>query len=315
MEYRRLGRSGLKVSAVGLGTWLNFGGRVDDGGAAALVRKARLLGINHFDTADVYEDGAAEEALGRAIAGLRRSDFVLSSKCFYPVGPGPNDRGLSRKHVDESVHASLRRLGTDYLDLHLCHRYDEETPVGETVRAYDDLIRQGKLLYWGVSMWSAPRIEEAVTVAREMHAVPPVCNQAALNLLRREAEGEIAGTCARLGLGLVAHSPLAQGVLTGKYRAGAPPEGSRAADPARGEHVRPWLAPERLARVERLRDVASGLGLTCAQAALAWLLAKREVSCVLVGARLVSQLEEDAAAVGARLPPESIAALDAAFPA
>lgn len=315
MEYRRLGRTGLRVSSVGLGTWLTFGGRVDDRAASALVRRAVELGVNLFDTADVYENGRAEEALGRALEGIPRKDIVLATKCFFPMGPGPNDRGLSRKHIDESCYASLRRLRTDYLDLFQCHRFDPDTPLEETVRAMDDLVREGKILYWGVSLWSADQIEEAVAMARDLGAYAPVSDQPPYSLLERTIEAEVLPACARHGLGVLAFSPLAQGALTGKYGAGAPPDGSRAADRQRNQFIQKHLEAPKLERIARFKALADKAGISPARLALAWILRRPELSSVLVGATKVSQLEENVSASGLALDPHLGEALDVLFPA
>lgn len=313
MEYRRLGSSGCKVSVLGLGTWLTFGQRLDDRSASAIVKRALDLGINFIDTADVYEGGRAEEQLGRILPAVPRKDYVLATKCFFPTGDGPNDRGLSRKHVDESLHASLRRLGVDYVDLLQCHRYDPETPVYETVRAFDDLIRQGKVVYWGVSVWSAEQIREAVDVARDLGAPPPVTNQPPYNLLDRSIEAEVVPACREHGLGILPFSPLAQGVLTGKYLEDATPHGSRRADPRRNQFMGRYLEPESVARVERLAALAKEAGLTPAQLSLAWLLRRPGVSSVIVGVTKVSQLEDDAGAVGAEVDGAVFERLDEIF--
>jgi voltage-dependent potassium channel beta subunit len=315
VEYRRLGRAGVKVSAIGLGTWLTFGGRLDDRAATAIVRRALDLGVVLFDTADVYEGGRAEEALARALDGVPRSSYVLATKCYFPTGPGPNDRGLSRKHVDESCHASLRRLRTTYLDLFQCHRFDPETPIEETVRAMDDLIRQGKVLYWGVSCWSAAQIDEAMAVARRLGASAPVSEQPPYNLLQRGVEAEVVPACGKHGLGVLAFSPLAQGVLAGKYAPGTSPEGARGTDPIRNRWMQPYLEPEKLARVEGLRRLASEAGVPPARLALAWVLARPQVASALVGATSVAQLEENVKAVSVRPDPDLLARLDAIFPA
>ncbi|MDX1649386.1 MAG: aldo/keto reductase, partial [Myxococcota bacterium] len=230
MEYRRLGRSGLRVSEIALGSWLTFGSSVDPDASAKLIHKAWDLGVNLFDTADVYAGGAAEEALGRAIRDLPRHRLVIATKCYFPVSEDPNDRGLSRKHVVESVERSLRRLGTDYVDLHQCHRPDPTTPMEETVRAYEDLIRQGKVLYWGVSEWRAAQIVDACRTADAWRAYRPVSNQPQYNLMRRQMEREVLPVSKREGLGQIVFSPLGQGVLTGKYSGGEVPSGTRAAD-------------------------------------------------------------------------------------
>jgi voltage-dependent potassium channel beta subunit len=314
VEYRRLGHSGLKVSAVGLGTWLNFGNHLGDREAKGLVRRALEGGVNLIDTADVYADGKAEEQLGKALEGVRRESYVLATKAFFPMGPGPNDKGLSRKHLFESAHASLRRLRTDYVDLFQCHRHDPETPVEETVRAFDDLIRQGKVHYWGVSLWTAMQIEEACAAAKEIGAAPPVSNQPPYSLMNREIEAEVVPACKRHGLGILPFSPLAQGVLTGKYLEGTRPEGSRAADPRRNQFMQKYLSEQQLRRVGKMRELARAAGMPMACLALAWVLENPLVSSVLVGVTTEAQLDENLAAAGTRLDPGLKAELDGLFP-
>ncbi|HEX2372456.1 MAG TPA: aldo/keto reductase family protein, partial [Actinomycetota bacterium] len=263
MEYRRLGASGVRVSEIGLGSWLTYGNGVEADQARACVARAHQLGVNFFDTADVYGRGAAEEVMGQALAGFPRSSYVLATKVYFPVGDGPNDRGLSRKHVMEQCHASLRRLRTDYLDLYQCHRYDDETPLEETLRALDDLVRQGKVHYVGVSEWTAGQIADALALADELGLDRLVANQPEYSILRRRIEAEVLPLSAREGVGQVVWSPLAQGVLTGKYRKGqAPPPDSRAASRRMGAFVGRFLTDEVLDAVERLRVVADEAGLT-----------------------------------------------------
>lgn len=314
MHYRRLGASGCKVSAIGLGSWMTFGS-MGERTARSIVRKAFDLGINFFDTADVYDQGKAEAQLGGILQDFPRKDYVLASKVYFPTGDGPNDRGLSRKHVFETVHASLRRLKTDYIDLLQCHRYDEETPVAETVRAFDDLIRQGKVLYWGVSLWSAQQLDEAVETARWLHATPPVSNQPAYSLLNRDIEAKVLPTCRRLGMGILPYSPLAQGVLTGKYNDGARPHDSRAADHKRNRFMQKYLDEGSLDRVRQMTALAGEAGMSPAQLALAWILRRDEISSVLVGSTRASQLEENAAAADLEPEPEILERLDELFPA
>ncbi len=230
MEIRRVGSSGLEVSEIALGSWLTFGSAVEVADSAKVIEAAHELGITFFDTADIYATGAAEEVLGRTLRGISRHHLVIATKCFFPMSDRPNDHGLSRKHIFESVEASLGRLQTDYLDIHQCHRPDPDTPVAETVRAYDDLIRQGKILYWGVSEWDADRIAQACAMADRMNAPRPISNQPNYSIMRRGIEARILPESKRLGLGQIVFSPLAQGVLTGKYCGGAMPEGSRATD-------------------------------------------------------------------------------------
>jgi len=314
MEYRQLGASGLRVSEVSLGSWLTLGSSVDQDATRELVHRAYDLGINFFDTADVYANGAGEEALGRALQGLPRSYLVVATKCFFPMSENPNDRGLSRKHIVESVEGSLRRLATDYIDLHQCHRPDPSTPIEETVRAYEDLIRQGKLLYWGVSEWRASQILDACRIAELRGAYKPVSNQPQYNLLRRGIEKEVLPVSRREGLGQVVFSPLAQGVLTGKYGSGDLPGDSRAADDFRNQFMGDFLRPENLAKVEALRPLASELGYSLAQLALAWCLRQPNVASVIVGATRVAQLEDNAKSSGLRIPAEIAARIDEIAP-
>lgn len=302
MQYRRVGSSGLEVSEIGLGSWLTLGSGVDGIGSDELVRRAYDLGVSFFDTADVYANGAAEEALGRIVRELPRHHLVIASKCFFPVSERPNDRGLSRKHVFESVHGSLRRLGLDYLDLHQCHRFDPEVPVEETVRAYEDLIRQGKILHWGVSLWSGSQIREACRIADATGAYRPISNQPGYSILRREMELEVLPTCDQLGIGQLAFSPLAQGALTGKYAGGARPLGTRGSDGQRNRWMGDLLDADRLATVEALRPVADRLGVSLAQLALAWCLRISRVASVIVGATQLAQLEENCKASGLAMP-------------
>jgi voltage-dependent potassium channel beta subunit len=323
MQTRKLGRSGLEVSEIGLGSWLTLGNRIDLNGTTTLVRQAYDQGINFFDTADVYAKGAAEECLGHAIQGLSRHHLVLATKCYFAMSDHPNDHGLSRKHIFESVEASLRRLGTEYLDLHQCHRPDPTTPIEETVRAYDDLIRQGKLLYWGVSQWSAGEIARACEIAHEDRAHPPVSNQPNYSIMRRDIEHpagqqdeqSVLEVCERYGIGQVAFSPLGQGALTGKYSGGARPEGSRALDDLCNQWMAGYLAPDAVARVDRLQPLAAKLDISMAQLALAWCLRTPRVSSVIVGVTRASQLEDNVAASGIALPAEVIDEIDAIFPA
>jgi voltage-dependent potassium channel beta subunit len=313
MQYRNLGHSGLKVSEVALGSWLTFGESDAETGAAR-IRSAYELGINLFDTADVYAKGAAEEILGRTLSDLPRHRLVIASKCFWPMSDDPNDRGLSRKHVFESVEASLRRLRTDYLDLHQCHRQDPETPLEETVAAYDDLVRQGKLLYWGVSEWDPTQILEAVRIARASGARPPISSQPQYSLLHRHAERKVFPACKEAGLGQIVFSPLAQGVLTGKYGSGVRPADSRGAHEQLGRWMQEYLVTDVLARVEQLRAIAGEQGLTLAQLALAWCLRDRHVASVIVGATRPEQIVENAAASGKELAPEVLARIEELFP-
>ncbi len=315
VEYRNLGRSGLRVSEISLGSWLTLGSSVDAEATREIVHRAYDLGINFFDTADVYANGRAEEVLGAALAAFPRRYVVIASKAFFPMSDRPNDRGLSRKHVVESVEASLRRLGTDYLDLHQCHRPDPTTPIEETVCAYEDLIRQGKLLYWGVSEWRAAPIVDACRIADARNAYRPISNQPQYSILRRGIEREVMPVCEREGVSQIVFSPLAQGVLSGKYSGGARPTGSRATDDQRNVFMGAFLEADELKRVDRLRPIAEQLGYSMAQLALAWCLRRRNVASVIVGITKVAQLEDNTKASGLRMPAEVEAKIDEIFAA
>jgi aryl-alcohol dehydrogenase-like predicted oxidoreductase len=279
-----------------------------------LTHQAFDLGINLFDTADVYAQGEAEKALGEALSSLPRPHVVIASKCFFANSEHPNDRGLSRKHIFESVEASLRRLRTDYIDLHQCHRADPDTPIEETVRAYEDLISQGKLLYWGVSQWDASQIEAACGMA-DLHAgFRPISSQPEYSILARGIEGGVLEVSEALGLGQLVFSPLAQGALTGKYTGGKLPEQSRANDPKRNLWMNDYLDPELLERIDQLRPIAGELGISMAQLALAWCLRQPGVSSVIIGATRGEQLEENVKAVGIELPEAALAKIDTLFP-
>src|SRR3954467_3368464 len=269
MNYRHLGRSGLLVSEISYGNWITHGSQVERDAAIACVRAALEEGITTFDTADVYAATRAEEVLGEALAGQRRAGLEIFTKVFWPTGPGPNDRGLSRKHIVESIDGSLRRLRTDYVDLYQAHRYDVETPLEETMTAFADLVRQGKVLYLGVSEWNAEQIGRAAALARELK-VPLVSNQPQYSMLWRVIEAEVIPASEKAGIGQIVWSPIAQGVLTGKYLPGqAPPKGSRATDEAGSQFIAKFLSDEVLARVQKLKPVAEEAGLSLAQLAVA----------------------------------------------
>lgn len=306
MEYRRVGNSGLKVSEIALGSWLTYGGSVDSDPGVAIIRRAIEHGVNFIDISDAYSGGEAERVVGRAIKPLTRSDLVISSKLFWPMSQNVNDRGLSRKHIMESIEKSLRRLGTDYLDVYFCHRFDAETEVEETVRAMDDLVRQGKILYWGTSVWNAAQIEQAVSDARFCRAYQPVVEQPRYNMLDSNLEREIMPVCARHGIGLVVFSPLAQGLLTGKYDKGVPPE-------SRGGKT-DWLSgdliPENVEKVKALSGIARSLELTMSQLALAWVLRRSEISCAITGATSNEQVDENVKASGVNLSPDTLEAIE-----
>ena len=303
MQYRRLGRSGVRLSAVGLGSWLTYGGSVEEAVARRCIERALELGVNFIDTANVYDRGRAEEVVGRALSAYPRESFVLATKVYFPMGEGPNDRGLSRKHVFEQCHRSLRRLGVDYIDLYQCHRWDAETPLEETCGIMDDLSRQGKILYWGVSEWSAAQIREAVELCRERGWRSPSSNQPEYNALQRAIEREVLPTTRELGMGNVVWSPLAQGILTGKYRSLADvPEGSRAAGPQSGFMRRYWRA-EVLEAVGRLAPLAEKSGCSMSQLALAWCLRRPEVTSVIVGATSNRHVDDNVAAADREIDP------------
>lgn len=295
MHYRRLGRSGLKLSEIALGAWVTFGDQIPEKTAVQLIHAAYQGGVNFFDNADVYANGQAEVVMGKAIKDLPREALVISSKVFSQTMPGPNGRGLSRKHITESVHATLNRLDTDYLDLYFCHRYDPDTPIDEVVYTMDTLIRQGKILYWGTSEWRGYQIATAIKIAEQNHLAPPVTEQPQYNMFHRyRVETDLAPVCKEFGLGLTTFSPLYYGILTGKYNDGIP-EGSRADRDGYG-WIRERITPERIAIVDMLFTVARELDLTVAQLAIAWLLRRKEVSSVIGGATSVEQLEENIAA-------------------
>lgn len=304
MQYRALGRTGVKLGAVSLGGWLTYGNTVDATATAAIVRRALELGVNHFDSADVYAQGECEAVLGKALEGVRRSSIVLASKVFWPVGPGPNDQGLSRKHIHESCAASLKRLKTDYLDLYYCHRFDPEVPIEEVIRSMEDLVTQGKILYWGVSCWTSGQIREAIRLSRSHR---PAVDQPPYNLFDRNVEKDVLTTCAKEGVGVVTWSPLAQGVLTGKYLDGRP-AGSRGATEKVNKFMERYLSAPASAAVKQFVAIAKQAGLTPAQLAIGWCLRRPEVTSVIVGATSPAQIEETA--VAGPLPKEILPALD-----
>jgi aryl-alcohol dehydrogenase-like predicted oxidoreductase len=311
VEYRRLGGSGVKVSEISLGSWLTYGGSVAEEQATACVHKAYEIGINFFDTANVYMRGTAEEIVGRALRDFDRDSYFLATKVFFPMGEGPNDRGLSRKHITEQCHASLKRLRVDYVDLYQCHRYDEGTPLEETLRTLDDLVRQGKVLYVGVSEWRADQISDAMRIAKEMNLDRIVSNQPRYNMIQRQIEAEVVPLSEREGVGQVVFSPLAQGILTGKYRPGeAPEQGTRAADPESNRFMRELMNEEVLSAVEGLRSVAQEAGLSMSQLALAWILRQENVSSAIIGASRPEQVEDNAGASGAKLSQDMISEID-----
>lgn len=310
MKYRRLGRSGLKVSEISLGSWLTYGKTVEEDRAVATIRRAYELGINSFDSANVYERGQGERVMAKALRSFPRESYIITTKAFWPMGDGPNDRGLSRKHVFEQLHASLRRMELDYVDIFYCHRYDPETPVEETLRTIDDLVRQGKVLYVGVSQWTAAQIEEAVRIADRYLLDRIVVHQPVYNMLDRWIEPEVIPVCEKHGIGQIVFSPLAQGLLTGKYRGGRIPEGSRGANPEINRWIQELLASGVIAKVDALQDLAEEAGLTLAELALAWVLRQPNVASALVGASRPEQIEANVKAVDVELSQDLLAKIE-----
>src|SRR5512139_1049429 len=312
MDIRNLGTSGLKISEIAYGNWLTHGSQVEEDAALACVRQALEEGITTFDTADVYANTKAETILGKALAGERREGLEIFTKVYWPTGPGRhNDHGLSRKHILESINGSLRRLGTDYVDLYQAHRYDHETPLEETMLAFADVVRAGKALYIGVSEWRAEEIRAAAALAQELH-VPLVSNQPQYNLLWRVIEAEVVPTCEELGLGQIVWSPIAQGVLTGKYLPGQPPPaGSRATDEKSGAaFIARFMTDEVLGTVQRLKPLAEQAGLSMAQLAIAWVLQNRNVASAIVGASRPEQVHDNVKAAGVKLDADLLKAID-----
>lgn len=303
MEYRSIGRSGLKVSEIAYGNWVTHGGQVGDDAARQCVRAAWESGITFFDTADVYERGAAETVLGAALKDLAvdRSDLVIASKVYWPISDNPNDRGLSRKHVMESIDKSLRRLQTDYVDIYQAHRHDRLVPVEETLRAFEDIVRSGKALYIGVSEWDAAQIDEALRIADEMQFDRIISNQPQYSMLYRVIEAEIEPLCRREGIGQIVFSPLAQGVLTGKYLPGRPPPAqSRAAE--RSQWTKDLMHDDLLTAVQELKPIADEFGLSMANLALAWVLGNDTVAAAIIGASRPEQVLDNVEASGVQLP-------------
>ncbi len=313
MQTRTLGSSGLRISEIAYGNWLTHGSQVEEEAATACVRQALEEGITTFDTADVYANTAAESVLGRALAGERREGLEIFTKVYWPTGPGRhNDHGLSRKHIMESINASLTRLGTDYVDLYQAHRYDDETPLEETMEAFADVVRQGKALYIGVSEWRAEQIRAAHELARELK-ISLVSSQPQYSMLWRVIEAEVVPTCRELGIGQIVWSPIAQGVLTGKYLPGqAPPAGSRATDDKGGANmISRWMQDDVLERVQQLRPIAEETGLSMAQLAVAWVLQNDNVSAAIIGASRPEQVTDNVKAAGVRLDEATLKAIDA----
>src|SRR6201990_1361861 len=310
MNHRHLGQSGLVVSEISYGNWITHGSQVENDAAIACVRAALEAGITTFDTADIYAKTKAEEVLGEALANERRAGLEIFTKVFWPTGPGMNDRGLSRKHIMESIEGSLRRLRTDYVDLYQAHRYDFETPLEETMLALADLVRQGKVLYVGVSGWAGEQIGRGGELARELK-IPFISNQPQYSMLWRVIEAEVIPACEKLGMGQIVWSPMAQGVLSGKYLPGQPPPaGSRATDDKSGANfVAGWLRDDVLAGVGRLMPLADQAGLSMPQLAVAWVLQNPNVSSAIVGATRPEQLRDNVKASGVKLDADLLKAI------
>jgi aryl-alcohol dehydrogenase-like predicted oxidoreductase len=315
VEFRTLGRSGLQISSLVYGNWITHGSQVGDDLAVECVHAALDVGITTFDTADAYADGRAEEVLGRALKGQKRSSVEILTKGYAPMGAGRNESGLSRKHIREGLDDSLRRLDVEYVDVYQAHRYDIFTPLEETMLAYADGVRAGKALYIGVSEWTVDQLVEAAGLAQELR-VPLVSNQPQYSMIWRVIEGEIVPTCEELGLSQIVWSPLAQGVLTGKYKPGQPPpEGSRATDEDGGGagFIKGWLNDYVLERVAKLAPIAAELDLTMAQLAIAWVLQNPNVAGAILGASRPEQVRDNAKAVGVTLEADVLTAIDEAL--
>ena len=314
MDFRHLGRSGLKISEIAYGNWITHGSQVEDEQAESCVRAALDAGITTFDTADVYADGRAETVMGRALAGERRGGLEIFTKVNWPVGDGQNDRGLSRKHIMESIDLSLTRLGTDYVDLYQAHRYDYGTPLEETMQAFADVVRSGKALYIGCSEWTADQIRAGAALARELN-FSFVSSQPQYSMLWRVIEQEVVPACEEEGLSQIVWSPLAQGILSGKYLPGQPPPaGSRATDDKSGaDFISEWMQDDVLTQVQLLAPLAAEAGLTMAQLAVAWVLQNDNVAAAILGASRPEQVAENVKAAGVRLDADLMAAIDKAL--
>jgi aryl-alcohol dehydrogenase-like predicted oxidoreductase len=312
MHYRKLGNTGFKVTAVSYGNWITHGSQIDDDQSIKTVQAAYEHGITTFDTADVYAGTKAEAILGKALKGFRREGLEIFTKTYWPIGPGVNDRGLSRKHIREACEGSLKRLGLDYVDLYQAHRFDYETPLEETMRALEDLVRQGKALYIGVSEWNAEQIQAAVDIAKEMNFDRIVSNQPQYSMLWRVIEPEVIPTSQANGISQIVWSPMAQGVLTGKYLPGQPvPAGSRATDPSGSQMVARWMQDDVLKAVQNLKPIADELSITLGQLAIAWILKNPNIASAIVGATNPKQIQENVAAADIVLEDAIMAKIDA----
>jgi aryl-alcohol dehydrogenase-like predicted oxidoreductase len=312
MEYRRLGSSGMYVSEIAYGNWITHGSQVEEDAAIKCVKAALNEGITTFDTADVYAGTRAETVLGKALKGVKRESYELFTKVYWPTGTGKNDRGLSRKHIMESVHASLKRLNTDHIDLYQMHRFDVESPLEESLQAFEDLVRQGKVNYIGFSEWNASQIKAALQIQKENGWTRFVSSQPQYSMLWRVIEREVVPLSEQEGIGQIVWSPIAQGILTGKYLPGKkPPAGSRATDKKSGAgFISRWMTDDVLTAVQDLKPIADGVGLSMSQLALAWALQNQNVSAVIMGATKPLQVKENVKAAGVKLEPSVMAAID-----
>jgi aryl-alcohol dehydrogenase-like predicted oxidoreductase len=312
MEYRRLGNSGMYISEIAYGNWITHGSQVESDAAIKCVRTALDVGITTLDTADVYAGTKAESVLGKALKGVRRESYELLTKVYFPTGTGKNDRGLSRKHIMESCHASLKRLNTDHIDLYQAHRFDVETPLEETLRAFDDLIRQGKVSYIGFSEWTAPQISDALKIQDARGFDRFISSQPQYSALSRAIEGKVIPLSKREGISQIVWSPMAQGVLTGKYLPGKkPPAGSRATDKKSGAGaISSFMKDEILEAVQNLRPIADSHDLTISQLAIAWVLQNENVAAAIMGATKPAQVKENVKAAGVKLSSDTMSAID-----
>lgn len=316
MEYRNLGTSGLRVSEIAYGSWLTFGNQVELESARSIIRKAIELGVNYIDTADVYNAGEAEQLLGEILPEFNRRHLVIATKAFWPMSGHPIDRGLSRKHIIDSLNGSLQRLKLDYVDIFYCHRFDPEVPLEETLEAVEDMIRQGKTLYWGTSEWSADQIAEAWGICKQKGWHLPVVNQPLYNMLNRYIEKDVLPVTRNLGMGTANFSPLAQGLLTGKYSGGKIPAGSRGGNDKLNMFMKDQLSDgELLSRIDSLKEIAKNYGLNISQLALAWILQQKGISSVITGASSIEQVEDNVKASGVQLKDDDLKKIDQLFPA
>lgn len=316
MQYRRVGNSGLVVSEIAYGSWLTFANQVELDNAKSIIARAFELGVNYIDTADIYERGKAEELLGSILPSYNRRQYVVATKAFWPMTDAPTDKGLSRKHIIDSIEGSLERLKLDYVDIFYCHRFDADTPLEESIEAIEDTIRRGKITYWGTSEWTAAQIAEAVAICERRGWHKPVINQPLYNMLARGIEKEILPTSYNNGMGTANFSPLAQGVLTGKYSGGKIPAGTRGSNDKQNMWMKDQISDiELLNKVDSLGEIGKKYNLTIAQLSLAWILHRKEISSVIIGATSVKQLEDNVKASGVELDAADVEKISAMFPA